>query len=488
MSITHLLSRTSQAAMMMVNHCNNGLIRCPFYLSRSSSPAKTIQLGFHSSSLISTCRQTLLTRTDRKNKKTNRMSKEAATDNESSDKDENGELSEDSIVDAIIPDEAHPKALTKPTTPDYFPELLCLPIAGRPLFPRFLKPVQIRDQEVSRAIINLKKRGQPYLGAFLSKDENSEGDKVGNLDEIYKIGVLAQIQQVIPGENTSTILLLPHRRIQATKLNKSEPFSTVKVDNLKDEPYNKENPIIKAISQELIATLKDIAKLSPIMREQINMMSLLSQITNVFEDPSQLADFCAGLVGGNPKELQDILESLDVEDRLRKTLELLKKELVNVRLQHEIGKEVEDKINKRQREYYLMEQLKNIKKELGLEKDDKEALISKFRERTTHLQMPDQAKRVFDEELAKLSHLETASAEFNVTRNYLDWITQIPWGVHTEENFDINKAADILEEDHYGLSDVKERILEFIAVGKLRGTVQGKILCLVGPPGKSCGF
>jgi Lon-like ATP-dependent protease len=434
--------------------------------------------SLHYSATLTSCRQSLLTRADKKGKKTNRVMIGA-----DSDMDQDSELVDDSIVNVITPD-VNSKALAKPIVPDYFPELLCLPISGRPLFPRFLKPVQIKNQEVCRAIINLKKRGQPYLGAFLTTKEDNEGDKVGSLEEIHKIGVFSQIQQIIPSENTTTVLLLPHRRIRVTKIVKTDPVSIVKVDNLKDEPYNKDNPIIKAISQELIATLKDIAKLSPIMREQINMMSLLSQITNVFEDPSQLADFCAGLVGGNSLELQDILESLIVEERLRKTLELLKKELVNVRLQYEIGKEVEDKINKRQREYYLMEQLKNIKKELGLEKDDKEALISKFREKAEHLQMPEQAKRVFDEELSKLSHLETASAEFNVTRNYLDWITQIPWGIYTEENFDIEKAALILDQDHYGLKDVKERILEFIAVGKLRGTVQGKILCFVGPPGK----
>jgi Lon-like ATP-dependent protease len=425
-----------------------------------------------------------LTRSEKKVKKGTKLFKE---DDDSKDPleidDSTSDNSSSSMIDAIIPDN-HSRELTKPSVPDYFPELICLPISGRPLFARFLKPVQVKDQEVYRAIINLKKRGQPYLGAFLSREEHNEKDKIVDLDEIHRVGVLSQIQQVIPSENTATILLLPHRRIRATKIIKTDPVTIVKVENLKDEPYNKENPVIKAISQELIATLKDIAKLSPIMREQINMMSFLSQMTTVFEDPSQLADFCAGLVGGNPLELQDILECLFVEDRLRKTLELLKKELVNVRLQYEIGKEVEEKINKRQREYYLMEQLKNIKKELGMEKDDKETLIGKFKEKAQSLQMTEQAKKVFDEEIGKLSHLETASAEFNVTRNYLDWITQIPWGIFTKENFDIHKAEVILDEDHYGLKDVKERILEFIAVGSLRGTVQGKILCLVGPPGK----
>ena len=130
-----------------------------------------------------------------------------------------------------------------------------------------------------------------------------------------------------------------------------------------------------------------------------------------------------------------------------------------------------------------MEQLKGIKKELGLESDGKDKMVEKFKEKAATLNMPEAVSKVFDEEISKLQHLEPAASEFNVTRNYLDWLTQIPWGRHSEENFDIPHAVQVLDEDHYGLKDVKDRILEFLAVGKLRGTVEGKILCFVGPPG-----
>jgi Lon-like ATP-dependent protease len=130
-----------------------------------------------------------------------------------------------------------------------------------------------------------------------------------------------------------------------------------------------------------------------------------------------------------------------------------------------------------------MEQLKGIKKELGMESDGKDKLIEKFKERAASLKMPDGVRKVFDEELNKLMGLEPAASEANVTRNYLEWLTQIPWGQHTPENYSITHAQKVLDEDHYGLKDVKDRILEFLAVGKLRGTVQGKIICLVGPPG-----
>ena len=156
---------------------------------------------------------------------------------------------------------------------------------------------------------------------------------------------------------------------------------------------------------------------------------------------------------------------------------------MNAKLQSKLSKEVESKIQKRQREYYLTEQLKGIKKELGIESDGKDKLVDKFKEKAQTLNMPEPVRKVFDEEINKLQHLEPAASEFNVTRNYLDWLTQIPWGMHSTENFDLKHAVQVLDEDHYGLKDVKDRILEFLAVGKLRGTVEGKILCFVGPPG-----
>lgn len=204
---------------------------------------------------------------------------------------------------------------------------------------------------------------------------------------------------------------------------------------------------------------------------------------NVFDEPDKLADFAAAVSTGDTEDLQAVLESLSLEDRLQKALLILKKELINAQLQSKISRDVESKIQKRQREYYLMEQLKGIKKELGMESDGKDKLVERFKEKAGKLAMPEGVKKVFDEELNKLMHLEPAASEFNVTRNYLDWLTAIPWGVHSPENFNIAHASKVLDEDHYGLKDVKDRILEFLAVGKLRGTVEGKIICLAGPPG-----
>ena len=162
---------------------------------------------------------------------------------------------------------------------------------------------------------------------------------------------------------------------------------------------------------------------------------------------------------------------------------LVKEELRNAKLGNEISRDVDKKINTKNREYYLNEQMKAIKKELGVDGDGKDKLIEKFKARCSKLDMPDEISKVFNEEIVKLQHLEPAASEFNVTRNYLEWLTTIPWGVSSTELFSIPHATQVLDEDHHGLQDVKDRILEFIAVGKLRKSVTGKIICFVGPPG-----
>ncbi|CAL2237609.1 unnamed protein product [Prunus armeniaca] len=256
---------------------------------------------------------------------------------------------------------------------------------------------------------------------------------------------------------------------------------TVKVDHLKDKPYNKDDDVIKATSFEVISTLRDVLKTSSLWRDHVQTYT---QHIGDFNFP-RLADFGAAISGANKLQCQKVLEELDVYKRLELTLELVKKEIEISKIQESIAKAIEEKISGEQRRYLLNEQLKAIKKELGLETDDKTALSEKFRERLepNRENCPPHVLQVIEEELTKLQLLEASSSEFNVTRNYLDWLTSIPWGNYSDENFDVLRAQKILDEDHYGLNDVKERILEFIAVGKLRGISQGKIICLSGPPG-----
>lgn len=444
------------------------------------------------------------------------------------------------------------RALQKPTVPDIYPQVMAIPIAKRPLFPGFYKAVTIRDPDVAAAIQEMIKRGQPYIGAFLFKDENADKDVIRSIDEVHDVGVFAQITSAFPvhgDPGALTAVLYPHRRIKMTALiapdgptsfekdGKSSssltedvpdlilrkegteqekkgdivasfeetavdnkeldaptpyeptaflskyPVSLVSVENLIEEPHDPKSPIVRAVTNEIVNVFKEVASLNSLFRDQISTFSMSQSAGNVMQEPAKLADFAAAVSAGEVSELQDVLETLNVEDRLQKALVVLKKELMNAQLQSKISKDVEGKIQKRQREYWLMEQMKGIRRELGIESDGKDKLVEKFKEKAAKLAMPEAVKKVFDEELNKLAHLEPAASEFNVTRNYLDWLTQIPWGQRSAENFGIKNAMTVLDEDHYGLKDVKDRILEFIAVGKLRGTVEGKILCFVGPPG-----
>ncbi|KAI9324867.1 Lon protease C-terminal proteolytic domain-containing protein, partial [Obelidium mucronatum] len=258
--------------------------------------------------------------------------------------------------------------------------------------------------------------------------------------------------------------------------------SVTNISNKPDSEYDAESPTIKATISEILNVLKEISLMNPLLRDQILTFSIQTG-GNAFQDAGKLADFAAAVSSGEPLELQSVLEATDIQERLQKSLYVLKKELANAKLQKEISQEVDKKITRKQQEYFLMEQLKGIKKELGMESDGKDKLIIMFKDRAAKLSMPEPIKKVFEEEINKLQNLEPQASEFNVTRNYLDWLTQIPWGKHSKENFDIKNAMVVLDEDHYGLKDVKDRILEFIAVGKLRGTVEGKIICMVGPPG-----
>lgn len=257
---------------------------------------------------------------------------------------------------------------------------------------------------------------------------------------------------------------------------------TLRVQHLRDAPYDANSDVLRATVNEVVSTMKELLRHNPLHKEQL---SYFAQHVSDFQDAAKLSDLAASLVSADEAQLQAQLESLDVPERLQAALVLLKKEVELSRLQADIGKRVEEKISADQRKYFLNEQLKSIKKELGLERDDKSALLARFEERLAPLgdALPAEAARVIGEEMAKLRSLEPASSEFNVTRAYLDWLTALPWGRFLEEKLDVAAAAAVLDQDHFGLADVKERLLEFIAVARLRGSTQGKILCLAGPPG-----
>jgi ATP-dependent Lon protease len=229
----------------------------------------------------------------------------------------------------------------------------------------------------------------------------------------------------------------------------------------------------------VITTLKELVKLNPLQSEAIKIF--LSRST--FDDPGKLADFSANLTTASGAELQEVLETFDIRNRIDRVLVLLKREVEISKLHVEINKQIQEKISGQQREFFLKEQLKAIKKELGLEKEGKTTEIEKFQERLKELRFNSEAQKAVEDEMDKFQLLEPHSPEYTVSRNYLDWLTSLPWGKFSQDSFDVDKARNILDRDHYGLADVKDRILEFIAVGKLKGDISGSILCLVGPPG-----
>ncbi|KAJ2372829.1 ATP-dependent Lon protease pim1, partial [Coemansia sp. RSA 2607] len=417
--------------------------------------------------------------------------------------------------------------------PDNYPNVMMLPITRRPLFPSLYKSIQVQDPQVIGALRELVERGEPYVATFMLKDDEKDVDAIKSTGEVHEIGVFSRIMSIYvspnPEDKHLTVALYPWRRVRMKRIldapvaktddavdkgsvettkaagegdnagstgtevvdaskvldsiKADYDFTAIEVENIEDEPFDAKDATISATMSEIVSVLREITTMNPMFREQIHHFASAQVSKAVFENPSKLADFAAALSGGSSEELQDILSDLNVATRLEKALVVLKKELMNAQLQNKISKDVEAKISKRQRDFYLMEQLKGIKRELGLESDGKDKLIEQFKAKAETLKMPAEVKKVFDEEVGKLAHLEPAASEFNVTRNYLDWLTQIPWGKYSVEDYDLQRAKVVLDEDHYGLEDVKQRILEFIAVGKLRGAVQGKILCFVGPPG-----
>lgn len=377
-----------------------------------------------------------------------------------------------------------------------YPHVLALPTSHRPLFPGVVLPMTITSPELSKALIALKEAGTPYVGVFLKKsievfegeDGGNDKDLVRKLSQVHSVGSFAKVDNIIKvDENTTQVLMVAHRRIKIDGVYDDGPPLDVNVSSLKEVKKvggedGSRKKLIKAHSNEIVSSLRQLVKLNPLFKDHMQYFSERIDI----HDPFKLADFAASVTTADADELQMVLEEMDCVKRLEKSLLLIIKEIQLSNVQQSIKKQVEEKISQNQRKYLLNEQLKIIKGELGLTKDEKDTFIQKYEEvLEKNPNIPKVVLDVIHEEMEKLKMLEKQSSEFNVTRNYLDWLTQIPWHCANEKEHiaNLKDARKILDEDHYGLQDVKERILELIAVSKLKQTTQGKILCLVGPPG-----
>jgi len=361
-----------------------------------------------------------------------------------------------------------------------FPEeLFIFPLTRRPFFPGMAAPLVVEPGPYYEVLKIVAKSQYKMLALFLTKEEEAN---IYNLrfKDLCTVGVMANILRIVPLEQGGAqIVLNMEKRIKVEKSTAHAKHLKAKIAYHDDEITQQQSKIIKAYSISIITTIKELLKLNPLFKEELQIFLSHSDFT----EPGKLADFAVSLTTAGREELQGILETFDVQERIDKALVLLKKELDLSKLQSSINQKIEATISKTQREFFLREQLKTIKKELGLEKDDKTCDIEKFCERLKGKKVPEDVQRVIDEEINKLKVLEIQSAEYSVSRNYIDYLTIMPWGVFTEENHDLDVAEKILQEDHYGLKDIKEHMLEFISVGALTGRVKGSIICLVGPPG-----
>ncbi len=352
-----------------------------------------------------------------------------------------------------------------------------IPITRRPFFPAMAAPILIEPGPFFEVLKTVMRSKHKYIGLLLTKDEEKSIHEV-DFKDLHKVGVLGKILRILPMEQGGVqIVLNMERRISVVKPDLSSKYLKAKVKyHVDSKDVNDE---IKAYSISIISTIKDLLKLNPLYKEELQIFLGHSD----FAEPGRLADFAVALTTASREELQEVLETFDIRSRINKALVLLKKELDLTHLQSSINQKLEAGISKTQREFFLREQLKTIKKELGIEKDDKTHDIEKFEERLQQREVPENVMVTIEEEMEKIQFLEPQSSEYTVCRNYLDWLTIIPWGITTEENHQLEHAQTILDKDHYGLKDIKERILEFISVGKLSGGVRGSIICLVGPPG-----
>lgn len=355
-------------------------------------------------------------------------------------------------------------------------KLYIIPINNRPFFPAQVLPVIVNEHPWGRTLKRVDNTEHKCLAVFYvdnPPDEHGEFD----LDSLPEHGTLVRVHHVSEegGKLQFVAQGLTRVRIRGW-LSRRGPY-LAEVEYPQPPAYPRDE--VKAYGMALINAIKELLPLNPLYSEELkNYLNRFSP-----NEPSPLTDFAAALTTASGHELQEVLDTVPMLKRMEKVLPLLRKEVEVGRLQKELSAEVNKQIGERQREFFLKEQLKLIQQELGLSKDDKSADREEFLARLEGKTLPAQAQKRIDEELNKLSILEAGSPEYAVTRNYLDWSTALPWGIHGQDKLDLGRARKVLDKHHAGMDDIKERITEFLAVGAFKGEIAGSIVLLVGPPG-----
>ena len=350
-------------------------------------------------------------------------------------------------------------------------QLPILPIKGGVVFPHLVVPLILTTKR-SQVLVDEVLKGDKLIATVTQKKE--EVEEAGP-EDIYSVGTASLILRMLrTPDGNMRILIQGIRRVKILEVVETEPFMRARVEEVR--PEEPEGPEVDALKNSVLKMFQEIVQNSPYLTDE-----LVSVAVNI-PDADKLADFIATYMNFKVEEKQKILETFDVLERLQYLNQLLGQHLKILRLSQKIQEEVRSEMSKAEREYYLREQLKAIQRELGLT-DRHQKEIEELREKIEQAGMPEEVKKVALKELDRLAGITPGSPEYPVIRTYLDWLIELPWSKETEDNLDLERARKILDEDHYDLERVKDRILEFLAVRKLRKDTKGPILAFVGPPG-----
>ncbi len=353
----------------------------------------------------------------------------------------------------------------------YPAELPILPLRGTVAYPDLVMPL-IVGRERSIRLIDKAMSGDKMIGIITQRNPDIEEP---GIEDLYTVGTIATIMKMVKMvDGSQRIVVQGLCRFKLMEFTQREPHLRARILPI-FEDYQKDIEI-----DALYINLKNLFKKAIDMAPYLS--SELSQIAAKVENPGNMADLIASTINISVAEKQEILEKIDLKERLKKVTLFLNREVETLELSSRIQTHVKEGIDKTQREYYLREQLKAIQKELG-ETDERVTEVEEIRKKIYEAKMPAEVQKVAEKELDRLSKMSTMSAEYTVSRTYLDWLIDTPWSKQTEDSLDIEGANTILNEDHYDLEKVKKRILEYLAVRKLKADMKGPILCFVGPPG-----
>ncbi len=345
-----------------------------------------------------------------------------------------------------------------------------LPLKGTIVFPYLVIPLMIQDVDQTRLVDDALMRGS-RIGLFLQKDPKQSSPSP---EDLYHVGCSGNILKMLRfPDGTVRFLIQGLARIRIRRFTSGAPSMMAEVEEL--EEIVKETVKLEALERNVLEQVKMLADLAPYLTEEFHV-SAINQDT-----PSKLTDFVASNINISIEQKQELLEERDALKRMNKLFLALNKEIEVLQLSQKIQAQAATELGKSQRDYILREQMKAIKKELG--GADESSEIEEFEEKIKAAKMPELAEQAARKELDRLSHMNSSSAEYTVSRTYLDWLVSLPWSKSTTDKLDLKKAKKTLDDDHYDLDKVKDRILEHLAVRKLKSDVKGPILCFVGPPG-----